>query len=103
MTQTEFVNRVNAMVPLVCANRFYPVVFAFPPTSIGDDEIVEYSPTHRFALRFDEDEDARQFVYIYSLDDGFVGVRFEDTGKELRLLGAEKFEAFDGFEFKPAD
>lgn len=102
MTQTEFVNRVNAMVPFLFANRFNPVVFAFPPTSIGDDEIVEYSPTCRYQ-NVERSEGEMLFTDIYSLDDGFVGVHFVDTDKGLRLLGAEKFEAFDGFEFKPAD
>lgn len=102
MTQAEFINRVNAMVPFVFADRFNPVVFAFSPTSIGTDEIVEYSPACRYQ-NVSRSEGEMLFTDIYSLDGGFVGVHFVDTDKELRLLGAEKFEAFDGFEFKPAD
>lgn len=110
MTQAEFINQINALRPFTCADRLNPPKFAFPaetyavtPTMalppVGAGGIATYTPIRRVDMRFDGD--VRRILYVYALDDGLVGVHFEDTGKGLWLHGAAKFETVDGYRFTP--
>jgi hypothetical protein len=110
MTQAEFISQVNALRPFTFTDRLNQPRFAFPaepyavaPTMalppVGAGVIATYDPIRRVDIRFDGD--IRRILYIYSLDDGFVGVHFEDTGKGLWLHGAAKFETVDGYRFAP--